>query len=316
MSNSATCSVKKILVGVDLSQGDWLASDPSVTSSHFACDQSIEVAKATGAKLHYLATLNLDERTKRLLEESNPQEDNVISMAREAMVGIVQSAASAGVQATYDVVLGRTRSELVEAAREGKHDLMMLGTRHHGVVASLLLGSTTLDLLRTSPCPLWVVKPCDSSTPRRILVATDFSDLCHALVDRAAELAGLFGAELHIVHVFPTQKHHFLQFSSIAAEAIEAQNEQCRADGRAKLEGLLKRPTVASLAVAPQLHLLDGTPSQAIQERVTALDIDLLVMGTVRHAGVSQMVVGTTAQNILPSLSCSLLSMRPEHLNK
>lgn len=314
MGNQNNKPFQNILVGVDLSQGDWLASDPGSTSSHFACDQAVELAKATGGKLHYLATLDLDERTKRLLEESNPQEDNVVKMARSALQAVVDDAFRADIDATSKVVLGRSRSELADAARSGKHDVMMLGTKQHGVLASLLLGSTTLELLHTSPCPVWIVKPCESAKPRRILVATDFSDVCNALVDRAAELSGHFGAELHIVNVFPTQKHHFLQFSSISAEEVETQNEQHRAEGRAGLDGLLQRPAVAALDTPPSLHLLEGTPSQAILEQVTALDIDLLVMGTVRHPGVSQMVIGTTAQNLLPSLSCSLLTMRPEHI--
>jgi len=309
-----TTDFQKILVGVDLSQGDWLASDPTSTSSHFACDRAIEVAKVTGARLHYLATLNLDERTKRLLETSNPQEDNVVTKARDAMVAIVQSAASAGVRATYDVVLGRTRTELAEAARSGGYDLMMLGTRQLGALKSFLMGSITLELLRTSPCPVWVVKPSDMPGPRRILVATDFSPVCYELFDRAAQIASLFGAKLDVVHVVATHRSHFLKFSSLSSEAQQQEQQERVAQSRESLDELLLRPSAKGLASPPTLHLLEGSPSQIVREQVDALDIDLLALGTVGKPGVSGMVIGTTAQNILPSLSCSLLTMRPEHL--
>ncbi|MGI9456113.1 MAG: universal stress protein [Aeoliella sp.] len=305
---------QNILVGVDLSQGDWLAADEGESSSQSACEQAIQLSKATGAKLHFLATLDLDERTKRLIEESGSEEDTVVGMAKKALRRFTEQASKAGVSATSNVVLGRSRSELAERAKSAEHDLVMVGTRDHGVLSGLLLGSTSLELLRTSPCPLWVAKPSASPTPKRILVATNFSPVCHALVNVGAELAQKFDSELHVVHVVSTHRKRFLQFSSVPPDEVEAEHREQLAAGRQQLDELADRPAVAVLDPPPTLHLLEGRTSQVIQEQVTNLGIDLLLMGTVAWSGVPGMLLGSTAQNLLPQLTCSLLTMRPDEL--
>ena len=304
-----------ILVGVDLSRGDWLASADGNTPSHFACDQAIALAVAAqkagtaSPKIHFLASLDLDERTRWLLEQSPDDEQTVLDQAHKALLLQVACASKAGVESDCSVVIGNPRTVLVEKTAE--NDLVMTGSRGHGLLAGMLLGSTSIALLSHSTAPVWVVKPCRAGTPRRIMVSTDFSPVCNKLLDHGVKLAKLFNAELHISHVVEEAKRPFLQFSQVKDEAIAAAHEKAIGNARGQLSDLAARPDVASLSKPAVIHLTDGVPSNVVADQTRVLGIDLLLMGTVAWAGVPGMIVGSTAHKMLATLECSLLTMRP-----
>jgi universal stress protein E len=309
-------TISSILVGVDLSHGDWLTSSNGDTASHFACEQAIALAatisKHAGNKphVHFLAALDLDARSKRLLAETPDGEVTAIELAEKAVRHQVRLASDAGVSSDSEVVVGRPRVELVKRTQGGAADLVIVGSRGHGLLAGMVMGSTALALVHHADCPVWVVKPHDSDKPQRVLVATDFSPTCDRLLTYGIELAKLFGAELHVIHVVAKSPRSFLQFVTVDAGALKREHEDAVRGARSKLDALAARTDIHELQPPAVIHLEEGVASRVIVDKTKELDIDLLLMGAVAWSGMSGIMLGSTAQNLLPALDCSLLTMR------
>lgn len=74
----------------------------------------------------------------------------------------VHDLVDAGIDAEFRVVHGTNRDPadlIADAAKDAGADLIVVGTRGHGRVAGMLLGSVTQRLLHVAPCPLLAVPP-------------------------------------------------------------------------------------------------------------------------------------------------------------
>jgi nucleotide-binding universal stress UspA family protein len=102
-----------------------------------------------------------------------------------------------------DIVLraGRVSDRVHRETLRGAADLLVIGSRGHGRVARLLLGSSSEALLQSAPAPVLLVPPIDldivgitdrvtlNSGP--ILVAIDLADRSEHQLETAAQLAQL-----------------------------------------------------------------------------------------------------------------------------
>ncbi|MGE5620818.1 MAG: universal stress protein [Sphingomonadaceae bacterium] len=64
----------------------------------------------------------------------------------------------AGVQVEGVMASGDPAREIVDFARKGRYDLLVVGSRGEGAVERALLGSTSDAVVRESPCPVLVVR--------------------------------------------------------------------------------------------------------------------------------------------------------------
>lgn len=307
-----------ILVGVDLSHGDWIASDVGETPSHFACEQAIELAVASAKSggvapsVHFCAVLDVDERTKRHVTEVVEGETTCVTQAADALRLQVEQASSQGVRATSSVVLGHSRVELVKKAHDEGHDLVMVGSKGHGLLGGMLTGSTSLSLISRCHCPVWVVKPHAPGSLHRILVSTDFSPVCERLLQYGIELAKSLAAELHVMHVVEQQPRPFFGARTAADGTSKVPRHETTALARERLEALAQRSDVADLPKPLVTHLAEGVAGTVVVRQTQALEIDLLLFGTVAWYGLPGLLIGSTAQRILPDLKCSLLTIQPD----
>jgi nucleotide-binding universal stress UspA family protein len=97
----------------------------------------------------------------------------------------------------------------------------------------------------------------------------------------------------------------------IQVEEAQLANEVSRAKANHEqaLQRLIEDSGISGEMV---IHHLHGKPDDKIPECVDETEIDVLVMGTLARTGISGFVIGNTAENILQSINCSLVAMKPE----
>jgi nucleotide-binding universal stress UspA family protein len=76
------------------------------------------------------------------------------------LVSKVNELVESGIDASFRVVHGMNKDPadlIADVAREVDADVVVVGTRGHGRVAGMLLGSVTQRLLHVAPCPVLAV---------------------------------------------------------------------------------------------------------------------------------------------------------------
>lgn len=93
--------------------------------------------------------------------------------AEQVLTDAGERATAAGVSVETVLVTGDPAEQICALARERGARLVAVGTRGHGTVRSLLLGSVSGAVVRRAPCPVLVVSDADRSReqPRNGLAA-------------------------------------------------------------------------------------------------------------------------------------------------
>ncbi len=135
-----------------------VATDGSRSAAE-AVDFAVELAAEREAALifvHVVRTLDfvnddIDEDGYAVPHEPTARDHLVLEEA-------AARAAERGVEATTSLRLGSAVEEIVAYAEACNVDLVVVGTRGHGRVASALLGSVSLGVLRHSTRPVLIVR--------------------------------------------------------------------------------------------------------------------------------------------------------------
>jgi len=73
------------------------------------------------------------------------------------------------------VLMGTLFLEIIREVLQGQRDLVMKSA-HGGGTLDLMFSSNDMHLLRKCPCPVWLMKPTEAKSYRRILAAVDFGE--------------------------------------------------------------------------------------------------------------------------------------------
>lgn len=305
---------QNVLVGVDLSCGDLFVSDKPNPPSQEAIQRALWLAKNTQARLKFFTAVDVGPRAEMLIQEIDGFETTVIDKANTVLSDAAQQARREHINADFKVVMGKSWLELIREVLTAKHDLLVVGSRQVGTIRGLLWGSTCSKLLRKCPCAVWIVQPSRSVNSNAVLAATDFTTVSDLAVDLAASMAELNGSELHIVHAFesPTVTDAPTRELLPMANAIQQFHEEAFADAELNLQAALRRDAVIRLPKTAHTHLLRGSPAEVICNAIKDFAIHLVVMGTVGKTGLAGMIMGNTAERLLPRIPCSILAIKPD----
>ena len=143
---------------------------------------------------------------------------------------------------------------------------------------------------------------------RKILVATDGSDLATRAVDYAVALTRQSGAAL--IGLYVVDVSGAFKMGIHETDALD----ELRRDGRTALETIDKRARAAGVAV--ETHLRDGSPGACVVGEADKLGADLIVLGSSGLGGVLEALLGSVSHHVLQHANVPVLVVRPEPRRK
>ncbi|NKN33999.1 universal stress protein [Marichromatium bheemlicum] len=224
-----------------------------------------------------------------------------------------------------EVRVGALAREALRQIEQCGHDLV-INPAQPPERLERFLGGDDRQLLRNSPCPVWLMQPCERDNYDTLLLALDYdparpetidTPLNRRLLTLASSLALSDFATLHLVHVWDAPAELLFRVWSDAPDhSTRDYIESERIRHRRGLEALnmVLRETLGAKAhdyLAPRLHLPRGLATEQIRLLADQLDADLVVMGTAARRGLTGLLIGNTVEAILDQPPCSVLAVRP-----
>ena len=138
--------MNRILIATDGSEGAWAA-----------VEEGVKLAAEIGADVTFVKH---QAPRERLLGDHQYQQHLTehLTHARAALDAAEAEARRAGVEFDSDILEGDPALRIAQAARGWEAELVVVGSRGHGAVASAVFGSVSRSLLSRSPVPVMVVR--------------------------------------------------------------------------------------------------------------------------------------------------------------
>jgi universal stress protein E len=207
---------------------------------------------------------------------------------------------------------------ILRQVRLTKADLLIIEARKHNIFARLLLTQTDFELIRRCPVPLLIVKGPAAWRRPRVLAALDPfhandkpSELDAEIVTAADAVAALVGGSVHAAHIYrpPLRLIPGMEMDPRLLAAIPVQEKRYQAEIRKQFYAALSRHGIAK----SRGHLLCGDPTIELPVVARSVRAGLVVMGAMSRSGLKRIFIGNTAEQVLDSLQCDVLIVRPSN---
>jgi nucleotide-binding universal stress UspA family protein len=272
-----------------------------------------EVSPDIGVPVPVLLTAAL---RNTLIEESREQMEELVAPLRRK------------IDIRVEVQTGTPFLEIVREVLRNRHDLVIKAADKGGLITRVF-GSTDMHLLRKCPCPVWLHKHGHDKPYRRILAAVDFDEhggmeregtINGDIVELAVSLARREHSELYFGHAWYPKGAELLhtRASGLSEAEINDYVNETLACNERRLNELMSRAETwvgpdLWHAIKPQARLVKGLARRAIPDLAEELQVELIVMGTLRRAGIAGILIGNTAETILNRIDCSVLAIKPPY---
>jgi len=286
------------------------------------CAPVLEIANGRQAKLVLVSVIDRLEPSMEfrgmvshyaLLEYEEKRETERLTNIRNALAEDYRH-----IVFEIKVLVGKPFVKLIELANECDADLIVLDALHENHNSRNYIGSTVKHLMRKSNVPIWSIAATQYRGVKNIVAAVDIEpgsqegrELNRSIIVHAHNLAEFYQAKLTVFHAWRLYGEGFLRKWQRKTDLDIAV--------MAKEEKTLRENLIAQLVEDLQLPrrsldicLEEGEPETLVPEYVQSNDVDLLIMGSVCRTGIPGFFIGNTAENILDTVQCSVVSIKPD----
>jgi universal stress protein E len=290
--------------------------DPS-TDEQKALKRAVELAVKTGATITALMItydFSYEMTTMLSIDERHLMRDAVLKEQQVIIDEFIEPYKEQVSQIHSEIIWhNRPYEAIVKAVLNNNYDIVIKATHEHPLLKSIIFTPTDWHLLRKCPVPLLLVKEHQWLPSSKVIAAinassdeAEHSSLNKIIISHAIQMASMLLSEAILVNSYPGTP------VSLSVEIPEF-------DPSSYTEAIKKHHTEAVQRYAKefgfseeQCIVEEGLAEDVIPLLADKLDADLVVLGTVGRTGLSAALIGNTAEQMLDSINCDVLALKPE----
>ena len=298
------------------------ATDFSQCSSH-AFQFALSWSEACVAELHIIHVLGpytgLDIEasvTKLYVDEQQ-------KISRTKLDDLLMEAKTRVPATSTQLVCGMPSDQISEYAVDYHADLVITGTHGWTGLDRILLGSIAERVVRQSPCPVMTVRYTEGATqksenhtippskseddkrltPHHLLIPIDFSECSLNAYEYGVQVAKCYDASVTLLHALEPLSYS-LDFN--LTHPVENKEYRQKVESRlSEFSDVLKNQGLRA-----DYQLRDKPASSAIPRTLSAIQADMIVMGTHGRGGFSRLEMGSVAEAVLRQSPYPVLTVK------
>lgn len=196
-------------------------------------------------------------------------------------------------------------------AKQHEADVIVMGTHGRRGIEHAFMGSIAEEVVRVANCPVLTIGADASSKPgqaiQHILVPVDFSGFGGPALAYAQELAQVYGATLHLLHVIEDiGLPSAYGYGAAAGFAISI--SEMEKNSRKALRAI--GTNVLGKEVPFEVHAIGGNPALATVDFAAQQEMSLIVMATHGRTGLRRLVIGSVAEKVVRMAPCPVFTVK------
>lgn len=208
------------------------------------------------------------------------------------------------------VVLGRPATVIVSEAEQLGADLVIVGSRDHGALASFAVGSVAAEVVDHAPCPVLVAR---RSTLGPIVLGADGSASARCAEDLLAAWPVLAPETIYVVSVSTLLPPWYASVDAGMSLGVDAGLMQEVIDERARASRRIAEEAATRLrasGVQAKAIAAEGIASDGLLATIASTNAQLVVLGSRGNTGLARLFLGSVARSVLYRAPCSVLIVR------
>jgi nucleotide-binding universal stress UspA family protein len=290
--------LRKIIVGHDLGAGGEAALASAAVLAH-RCGAALRL-------VHVIEPLDSYQRISHPLTTPYTLEE-IAKKIGARLHALTATPELADLEVDHAVRRGKPFVELITAGREWQADLIAIGGASQ--IEEPFLGNTSERIVRKALVPVMVAKKPLKAEAKIFLVPTDFSACARNAAEAALMLAKCFSGRVVFFHVLELHSFYRIAYAhelGVSVPTAPPLPEEIEPDWEDFLSGLpLENIDWEKLTG-------EGHAASAIADQANNVQADMIVIGTHGRSGLPHMLLGSVAEKVVRSASCSVLTIRPE----
>jgi nucleotide-binding universal stress UspA family protein len=218
-------------------------------------------------------------------------------------------------EATASVLHGRPATAIIDAADSMRADLVVVGTRGHGSIQSMLVGSVSGEIIDQAAVPVLLAR---DRTISRVVLAWDGSPCARVAADVVRSWPIFANSSIQVVSVADVGVPWWTGLPVVGAhdgtELFVDALEQARRIHEAYAVGMAGELVAAGRDATAERR--EGDAATEIIAAARDSGADLIVLGTRGRTGVARLVLGSVARNVVHHATCSVLITRDSTIDE